>query len=312
LLRATLNVATFIAYVSIVQVATFYSLGINLFPIIRADGSLESAYVADLVFRASSFAGEPKHLGISSAIGFSAWLVMRLSKVELGRFWIHKPSVLLASIALSLSGTGFILLVAALLTALTLSLRRMHPSVLVIFVIISGASWIAFTVANENFVETMIQQFGKTSFEIQDLSVFSALVENPVLLPFGAGLGNIHLYAVNHLPSDFPLFRDHGYKANSGFFYILGDGGIIALFLLIASTVFLAMALRPLRTSSSDNVRKLATASTLFAFVSLMMFLLRYTEIHFFFLGFLIASASVLYRERTGMVKVAESVSSAQ
>lgn len=64
----------------------------------------------ELAFRASSFAGEQKHLGLLMAMGLIYRFLARLLLIPLGgRLAIHKPLAMFVALLLSLLTTGYAL-----------------------------------------------------------------------------------------------------------------------------------------------------------------------------------------------------------
>lgn len=288
--------AVIVAYFAIIQTIIFIFFNVNIFPIIRPEGEMESAFILDLVFRASSFAGEPKHLGLVMALGLTSLWIMRFSRMNLGRMWLHKPVAMILATILSLSATG---IYVAITTVLVLSIlfnkkiRSIDMLLISTFVFLS----IVFCFGIEsNFGDSLMQQVTKGSVEVQDASVFLSLVNNPILVALGAGLGNIHLYAVDYLPKEFPLFRDQAYKGNTGLALILGDSGLIGIFVFLLSNFFGIGAAINFGKFSTWSSRNQSTAILALLFGSLISFLLRYNEIHFFVMGLYFSIVSGLQK----------------
>ena len=105
------------------------------------------------------------------------------------------------------------------------------------------------------------------------------MIEYPYLTLFGSGLGNIHHFAVSYLPSDFPLFKDAPYKANSGLLYIIGDIGMVGLMLFLSAQIYPYKVLSGIRKTNDHSKIKEAEISILLLYVTLIAFMLRYTEL---------------------------------
>jgi hypothetical protein len=161
--------------------------------------------------------------------------------------------------------------------------------------------------AGADFLFSLEQQLSKTELEVQDESVIRALIENPGLFLTGTGLGNIHLFAVDYLPVNFPLFRDQGYKANSGLFFVVGDSGLIGLLILVAAPFFGLQAYGRDRWRFCAEHRKEASVALALIFVSLLSFLLRYDVFYFLLSGFVFSRLLVLrnkaHQGSAGMVQ---------
>jgi len=298
LLKAIVMIATATAYFAIIQAVVFYSTQINIFPIIRADGSLESAFIQNLTFRASSFAGEPKHLGLMVALGLVCLWILKKAKLQTGKYWLHQPIALVTAALLSLSATGLYITAASIGFLTVYFIRRIRSVEIFFAAALLGVSAIILLGSGGDFKSTLVSQASKGSFEVQDVSVIRALANQPQLLIAGAGLGNIHLYAAEYLPEDFPKFRDSAYKANSGLFFILGDTGLIGLLLFLLPHVqIIAAAKRTRRNMTAIEQRQLFAVIALLL-GSLISFLLRYNELHFLVLGIAFSIIAYLDRER--------------
>lgn len=282
LLRTIIAVATISAYFALIQTAIFLQTGMNIFPIIRGDGSMETALILDQTFRATSFVGEPKHLGLMMALGLTCLWIMRLARFSPGRFWLHRPLAMIAATVLSLSATGIYIAAAGVGGLMLFYARRVRGVDFIALTLASSVAVFFLIGAGGEFHSTLIDQASRASFELQDISVWGAVMRFPIHLITGFGLGNVHIFAVDFLPPDFPLFRDHGYKANSGLLFILGDSGLIGILLFIAPHVMILKAARKLE--RGDSGREVIAISALLI-ASLISFLLRYSEVHFLIVG---------------------------
>ena len=293
LLRAIVVIATITAYFAIIQAVLFYTTGLNLFPIIRGDGSLESAFIQNLTFRASSFAGEPKHLGLMVALGLVCLWILRMARLPTGRYWLHQPIALVTAAILSLSATGLYITAASIGFLAVFFIRRVRLAEIFIVSVLVVIAGIYYSGSGDDFASTLVKQASKGSFEVQDVSVIAALINEPTIALTGTGLGNIHLYAVDYLPEDFPKFRDQGYKANSGLFYIAGDAGLIGLLLFLLPHIQIVSAARSLKHSLAVVEQRQLIAIMALLLGSLISFLLRFNELHFLVIG--IAYSGVAY-----------------
>tara|TARA_R110002049_G_scaffold232379_1_gene404952 strand:- start:730 stop:1509 length:780 start_codon:yes stop_codon:yes gene_type:complete len=249
----------------------------------------------DLVFRATSFAGEPKHLGLIMAFGLTCHFLMRLFRIPMGRqFAFRSSAAMVAALVLSLSATGIFLtaLTIGFLALIFFRLLRYSDYAIAGFVLAISVTQILGS--DGIFSSTLQAQASKTEFEVQDQSVSRALSENPEFLVFGSGLGNIHLFAVEHLPSNFPLFRESGYKANSGLFYVLGDSGLIGLLFLTIGPFLALNGYLVVRNKLPLAYRREAAITLAFIFASLLSFLLRFDVIYFMLSGFAYARLGIL------------------
>lgn len=291
-LRAIVTISSITAFFAIVQVVVFKLSGINIFPIIGSDDLMRSAYLLDTTFRATSFTGEPKHLGVVMAFGLTCLFLLHLFRMLKGNAWILQAPLMVLGLVLSLSATGFYLLLLGIVLASTIFFRRLRVATVTLLLLAAASAGLQNLMFDDVFIEAVEQQASKLSFEVQDQSVWLALLDNPFIALAGSGLGNIHFYAVDYLPPEFPLFRDAPYKANSGLFFVIGDSGIIGLLLLAASALMPALHYRRSSpTVSLDQRRELGVSLALY-FTAFGFFLLRFSEMYYFLGGITVAVMS--------------------
>lgn len=297
-LHAVIMIATIVAYGAILQVLVVRVAGINIFPIIAPDGTVRSEYIRDLVFRASSFAGEPKHLGIIMSIGLTLCFLARLMRISIGRsLAIHKPMVMITALLLGLSTTGMVLTAICIGFAATVFISRLRKVDILVVGITLTFVIVQVLGAGDDFAAALLGQLDRIEFEIQDQSVISGLLNNPVFLVTGTGLGNIHLIAVDFLPPEFPLFRDRGYKANSGLWFIIGDSGLIGLFLLLTGQIFVIQSYLRMRKYLTALQRQEAITVLGILLITIVSFLFRFDVLLFLASGFAVTRLAILRTE---------------
>ncbi|MEZ5720470.1 MAG: hypothetical protein R3D59_01490 [Paracoccaceae bacterium] len=295
LLRTLVIIATVAGVFALVQVAVFSRTGLNLFPIIGSDDTIRSAFINNLTFRATSFAGEPKHLGILMSVGLTSFFLARLFRIRIGgRFALLMPLAMIGAVLFSLSTTGVALTAAGIGISSLLFFRRFRfiDVAVVGIVLFAVLGW--YSTAESSFQTAMEKQLTKENLEPQDDSVRLALLANPEFILTGTGLGNIHLIAVDYLPANFPLFRDAGYKSNSGFLFVLGDAGLIGLSLLAAMLAFGLQGYLKERKLYSSDARREASVSLALLFLTFLSLMLRYDVFFFLFSGFVYTRLSIL------------------
>lgn len=303
LLRAAIFLATVVAYGAIIQWFLMRFIGINIFPIIGSDGTVRTAFMMESVFRASSFAGEPKHLGILMSAGLIYCYLARLMRIPIGKYFVfHKPLAMGAALLASLSSTGFALTAASFGVAVIIYFRRIRS----LDVVVAGVAFAVLVTqvigTGSDFATSLLAQLNRMEIEVQDASVVQGLLHQPALMLTGTGLGNIHLFAVDFLPVDFPLFRDDGYKANSGLWFIIGDSGLIGLFLLLIGPVMGVQSYLQMRSYLSMEQRKEAMTTLSILIFTALSFLLRFEVLLFLISGFSITRLTVLRTEALGKV----------
>jgi hypothetical protein len=295
LLKAIILTATLVGYGAILQTFVLRYAGINIFPIIGSDDTIRSAYLLDTVFRATSFAGEPKHLGLLMSMGLIALFVTRLFRISTGgRLAFHKPLAMSIALLLSLSSTGIFLAAGGIGLVAVLFFQRLRSADLAAIGVLAVMMLTQVVGAEGDFASSLERQLQRTEFEVQDESVKDGLLADPLFSVTGTGLGNIHLIAVDYLPSNFPLFRDRGYKANSGLFYVLGDSGVIGLLLLLLGPLFGVQGYVRMRRHLTPEQRREALSALALIVVSLFSFILRYDVAYFLFSGFVFTRLRML------------------
>lgn len=201
---------------------------------------------------------------------------------------------MVVALFLSLSTTGMALTVGGIVALAVIYFRRLRLMDVVVVGLLAVVVMTQLIGTGANFSTSLELQINRTGFEIQDESVMLGLMANPGLMLTGTGLGNIHLFAVDHLPPYFPLFRDHGYKANSGLWFVMGDSGLIGLLLLITGPVFAVFGANRMRRHLSIEQRIEAFSSVAIVLASLISFMLRYDVAFFFFSGFVFSRLAFL------------------
>lgn len=304
LLRAVILIATIVAYGAIVQFLLVRFVGINIFPIIGSDDTIRSAYIMQLVFRASSFAGEPKHLGILMSMGLIYCFLARLFRIPIGRrIAIHKPMAIGTALLLSLSTTGFAITAVGIGLAATIFFRRLRWEDIALVGIAVTVVATQVIGAGSDFATSLLGQLSRMEFEVQDQSVVQGLLNAPMLLLTGTGLGNIHLFAVDFLPPEFPLFRDHGYKANSGVLFIIGDSGLIGLFLVLIGPLFALQSYLLMRKYLGTEQRREAMTILAIVLLTTVSFLLRFDPLFFLISGFAVTRLAFVRTEAIGAMQ---------
>lgn len=303
LLRTVILIATVVAYGAIVQFLLVRFVGINIFPIIGSDGTTRSAYIMQLVFRASSFAGEPKHLGILMSVGLIYCFLARLFRIPIGRrFALHKPLAMVTALLLSLSTTGFATTAAGIAVAATVFFRRLRSVDLAVVGMVVTVIVTQIVGAGGDFATSLLKQLNRMEIEVQDQSVVQGLLNAPELFLTGTGLGNIHLFAVDFLPPEFPLFRDQGYKANSGVWFIIGDSGLIGLLLLLIGPLFCLQGYLQICKYLSLEQHREALTMLAIVLATTVSFLLRFDPLFFLISGFAVTRLAAVRTEAIGVL----------
>lgn len=288
-------VAVAAAYLGLLQLLVYKIAGFNIFPILLGGSAREFSYIRDLTFRVTSFAGEPKHLGLLLALGITFYFVGYYYHLHLNkRFSRLSLAVMIIALILSISTTGIVLTAVGISLSTLMMYRRMHLRQYILIVSAVVTVSIFYLYQNEDFLSATELQLSKNDVEAQDASVRDALLNNPEFMVTGTGLGNIHIIAVDYLPSDFTLFREGGYKGNTGFFYVLGDTGLIGFGLLLGvAIIYLRLYSQKMRLFS-EVYRPEASFTLVLGFVIFALFVMRYNVFFFFFAGFSFGRLAIL------------------
>lgn len=255
----------------------------NPFPIQSKDVLGHSGYIGGTVFRINSIAGEPKHLGVAMALGMSLILLGFFNNIKFVKHSIFWFSSFALALFLTFSTTGYVLALIGIFIALLLNnvfdfKKIIALSVCTMFVAYSILS------ASDTVQDVALAQSSKAGFEVQDQAVMSSLLDEPLNLFIGPGIGNIHHYAVQYFPPEFPLFRNTPFKGNTGLAYLLGDFGVVGFLFFYASLILLM-----LRNLSFKNRKSEENVAIQFTIILSVIFIFRYTELLFVFIGISIA-----------------------
>lgn len=197
-----------------------------------------------IIYRMSSLGGEPKSLGQTLVISVFMLVWGYLNKVEIfRRHNLLIILVLLGSILLTQSTSAFLLLAAGMPVLLLLSASGETKKIFnvlwvsaLITVIASLIFAIAYVVMDDSPI-TLIQ--ARTTDRVNadvgyledfDAAIFVLLTHDPLVMIFGTGLGNAHLFADVYLTSEATVYAGGTtFVAKAGFLRVWSELGIIGL-----------------------------------------------------------------------------------
>ena len=274
----------------LIQLVSLYTTGYDPFPIHRVHGldytgGMIFAHGFDSIQRLNSLAGEPKHFAIALIIGFLILMLHRLNNIQIVRHELSVMGIFFVCLTATYSTTGYIWFGVTIVSIIAFyrqkftgaSLFLILLAALSLYIINSGTSG-----GNYSYIEKTIN---KTGLETQDEAVLGYFKDNSMGAITGLGLGNIHHYAVRYLPPAFPIFRDTPFKGNSGFFLLLGDVGLIGIFLLTGFIYKLVIGKNNyIVTGDSDNLKQFNILAHIII-ISSLLFLMRYFELFYVSLG---------------------------
>lgn len=290
LLRVITKVLCLTALLGLIQYTVVVFFGFqNPFPINTGDYSDggHTGYISNLTFRVNSIVGEPKHFGLAMTLGMNILILSIMNRIKLVKYQTQWLALFVLMIFLTFSTTGYVLSIISIISCFIISGKINFKY------LIAASFFILLAISIQYFLgsdtkEVVSSQFQKAGLEVQDLASLRFLISEPQYLIFGTGMGNIHHYAVEYLPKDFPLFRDTPFKGNSGFVMYLSDFGFVGIILLYMPVFILLFDY--LKRKNVDRIDKVAMQ--LF-FIFSLLFLFRYTE-----LFFLLAGVSLAIRKR--------------
>jgi hypothetical protein len=287
-LKALFYSVILLSFFGILQFFIFHYSGFNPFPIQGSDGVNHTAYLSDTIFRINSLAGEPKHMAIAMVIGISIILLNRIHKIKITKYELPLLFIFIFNLFYTFSTTGYVLLGVSLF--IIYLIKGIHNFRNIIIGSI-GLLIVIWGISNTSKAEKIAfnNQLDRMNFEIQDESIKTYFTEeNPLHFITGTGLGNIHYYTAKYIPSDFPLFKDTPYKANSGILYMLSDFGLIGI--LIIYSIFFQLLRRNKKKIKKHKLiptRELIVLTDL-SFVFGCLFLFRYYELFYLLMGIMI------------------------
>jgi hypothetical protein len=245
---------TILASLAILQFTFYYATGFDLFPLnlftpdseYRAGAFDTSEFLGGHVFRACALGGEPKHLAYSLAISLAILSAEQLfgGLLNLSQ-WKKLLFASIQGVALLLTfstqGLGLLALNIVLLLAMAAITRGVTKRQLWFFVLVAIGSLAIIAVPGLTEIVRMrtIDRLIETrGIEDWNLAVWGWLIDNTWAVPFGVGLGNVHLYAAPYIPAEF-LFYMGGrvFVAKSGLLRIVSEAGIVGLLLFFACAV---------------------------------------------------------------------------
>ena len=247
-----------LAAVGYLQISIWYRTGENPFPIGFFDTLVtggQEQYRSGLfgfdglnVYRMNSFGGEPKNLGQALVVallllvwGYSAGIA------ALARRFMAKALVLLVAIFLTQSTSAFVLLAVGLAVVIMTGAtgwasRQRLVGLLVIGVTVAvlGALlvgiWLDLPVATLISMRT-VGRAGESELgwlEDFDAAIVAYLAEHWTALIFGAGIGNIHLFADPYLLPEVAIFAGGtSFVAKMGFLRVVSETGVIGALLML-------------------------------------------------------------------------------
>ena len=257
---------TILAVLGFIQLFIWYVTGKNPFPIGYVNSLLTASSPEMLrsgidfvggstVYRMNSFGGEPKGLATGLAIGL---LILQVSysgdilPIKQKRKMIWLWGFLMTALILTWSTSGGFLWLIGTLTVTFIGLGKSAKKygrksvivslLLVIFVIGGGytvmmldesGGGIYSSVATNRFIE-------RNPIEDFDRTVLDFLSDNPEHIALGVGLGNVHHYAANYIPSLSEHYMvGNVFSAKSGYLRVISELGMVGLILLILTVWWL-------------------------------------------------------------------------
>jgi hypothetical protein len=285
-----------LAIFGIIQELSIRIANYNPFPIHRITGfDYEGGYLrmygTEAIHRMQSLAGEPKHLAMALVIGIIIIILYRLNGKKIIRYDLITLAMFFICLVFTYSTTGYIWFGVAMAMIIVLHGFKLLKNPIVLLIVISIAMVLTYSYYNSiegELAPYILKTINRASLEVQDKAVFDFFKNKPFYAITGLGLGNIHFYAENYLPTSFPLFRDTPFKGNSGTLLLLGDVGIIGMIIL---TFFVFGLIQSNSRFSVFENKEKATECKIciyFTIIVSVLFLSRYYEFFFIALGIML------------------------
>jgi hypothetical protein len=291
--RVIVLAAVVLAICGVVQDFSIRLSGFDPFPIHRPTGfdyEGGSLVVTGMESRQrmNSLAGEPKHLAIAMIVAFVVVLLHRLNGKKIICHDFIVMALFLACLVETYSATGYIWYGVSMVMIMVLYSFKLSRSLLALIVASAMTMIVVYYTTGGEPTPYIIKTLNKTGLEIQDEAVMGFFRDNPFMAITGLGLGNIHFYADKYLPYGFPIFHDTPFKGNTGFFFLLGDVGLIGIALLMSLTAGLVRSSRKLAEGSGPASSGKHNMAIHFTLIAGVLFLLRQFEIYYVSLGLLL------------------------
>lgn len=291
----------------------FYLYGIDVFPVFREGltGSWSQAMGVDMIgmslFRMHSLGGEPKEFAITVVVAIFLLIIAGIYDNKRLRFRNSLIIFFLISMFMSLSTSGFFVLLAGMVLIIILSIfvkgisfkfvfnsvTVITIAVIMLTVFLIAGNFLSLDSFKDLFLERTIR---RSPIELFDAAVIDFLTTQPLYGLFGVGLGNIHLYAWDNLvqyANENPLARwvlksyhNFVFVPNSGYLRIISELGIVGIIL------FLYAYLRPvwLNFKHMQHVhnrinKKVVISLNFLAVITLVTYLMRYFNLNYAYIS---------------------------
>lgn len=250
-LRALLVSGAVLGLLGILQFGVFYVSGLDLFPIgimggddLRMGMFSTDTFMGGAVFRACALAGEPKHLAYAMAICVSVLLSELLfgGTVDWKRSWcVGLLSIYGTALILTFSTQGLVLLgVNAIIAGVGLLVMKRISGRQGLVVLIGIGATVAVLLVPGLAEVLEGRTFGRIAEggAVEDFNrvIWEWFRQAPWAWPFGAGLGNVHLYAAPYIPDEYLSYmKDNIFIAKSGALRVLSELGAVGVLVLVVT-----------------------------------------------------------------------------
>lgn len=263
-LKAYLSGIIFLLFLGWLQFFIYHLSGVDIFPIaIEADGTIRTAiynFQGLEIFRMCSLGGEPKVFSMSLILGFFVIHVANRYKIF---FFKHdyklKYLILFTSFA-TFSSSGMALFIILLFIDILLfqrfyikklSMKKIFGSILffsILAVIIITYYDVIWTIIELRLLERDVLS------EDYDAPIQLFLLDQPIFLFFGSGLGNIHNFAMEYVPNIYKHYMlDNLFVAKSGYLRIISELGLVGFFLFTSIIIVFYLKTKQMQKIVNDN-----------------------------------------------------------
>ncbi len=277
ILRTLLTSIAILSGLGVLQVLVFIPTGTDLFPVGMFVTESRSAFVTiqhEFFLRASSFAGEPKGLGMVAAAGAVIVLGFRQSLVPSGAWRFTLVMLFVVTVILTQSTSAVLSLIVGVTTIIGLRvigkpLTRAGlfmtfftaTAVLATLILISASnldveSGRLFAKPDASFFQLVVDRtLGRLNVDDFDWVIISSMLHDPSSLFLGHGFGLSHLFTEPFIPAPWRRYMlEIVIAPKSGLLFFISSGGIVATFLFVLFLAYTTPAVRP-KVRLTDPIR---------------------------------------------------------
>lgn len=234
--------------------------GIDIFPLGKYEfGGLKSGlydFGGERLFRISSLGGEPKTLSVTLVAGFFIIHIFNKSNITFFKLDLIIKYFFLITSFVTLSTSGIVLFIVLYFVYLLINFKNIKNSfnisskkiitLIVLFILLfSFLSYYSDTLFKLFELRVLERDISSEDF---DYVVQQFLMDNPIYMILGTGLGNIHNLAFPYIPIEYKFYMDNTiFTAKSGYLKILSELGIFLFLLFLLSNFYIYLKIKEIK-----------------------------------------------------------------